>query len=64
MTDKYTDRVIKHSLMWVNGKPKHNYIDNECVCDFSCCYPDLFTDDVEERQKQHLELIEKLREKI
>lgn len=21
------DRVIQHSLMWVNGKPKHNKID-------------------------------------
>ena len=57
----YTDRVIKYSLMWVNGRPKHNYIDNECVVDFSCCYPELFTNDLTVRQEHHAQLVERLR---
>lgn len=57
----YHDRVIQHSLMWVNGRPKHNHIDNECVADFSCCYPGLFTKDLEKRQRAHARLLEKLR---
>jgi hypothetical protein len=27
--------------MWVQGKPHHNYMDNCCCPDFSCCIPDL-----------------------
>lgn len=57
----YQDRVIQHSLMWVNGKPKHNHIDEECVQDFSCCMPDLFTDNLQVRQQLHAKLIERLR---
>lgn len=59
----YQDRVIQHSLKWVNGKPEHNIIDDECVADFSCCYPELFTKDPEKRMKSHQKLIERLREK-
>lgn len=62
MKDGYQDRVIQHSLMWLNGKPKHNYIDDECVADFSCCCPELFTENFEKRQKRHADLIKKLRE--
>lgn len=57
----YTNRVIQHSLMWVNGRPKHNYIDDECVVDFSCCNPDLFTEDLKVRQRLHEKLVERLR---
>lgn len=57
----YTNRVIQHSLMWVNGRPKHNYIDDECVVDFSCCNPDLFTKDLKIRQRLHEKLVERLR---
>lgn len=59
----YTDRVIKYSLMWVNGRPKHNYTDNECVVDFSCCHPDLFTNDLTVRQRIHKQLVERLRKR-
>lgn len=57
----YEDRVIRHSLMWVNGLSKHNHIDDECVIDFSCCCPHCFTKDLEQRMKSHTLLIEKLR---
>ena len=59
----YHDRVIQHSLLWVNGHPKHNYIDDECVHDFSCCEPDLFTTDLDERRKSHQRLVERVRQK-
>lgn len=55
----YQDRVIQHSLMWVNGNPKHNYVDGECVADFSCCYPDLFTEDLDQRMKSHQKLLDR-----
>lgn len=57
----YQDRVIQYSPKWVNGKPEHNHIDGECVADFSCCYPDLFTDSLEQRQKSHADLVKKVR---
>ncbi len=57
----YTNRVIQHSLMWVNGQPKHNYVDEECVVDFSCCNPNLFIENLTVRQKLHERLIERLR---
>lgn len=63
MKDEYTDRVIKQSLMWLNGKSVHNHIDGECCIDFSCCEPDLFTKDRKEREIIHAKLIKRLREK-
>lgn len=59
----YTDRVVKHSLMWVNGNPQHNHIDGECVQDFSCCHPDLFTEDLETRMKGHAYLLRRVRDR-
>ncbi len=56
----YANRVINHSLKWVNGKPEHNHIDGECVADFSCCVPELFTDSIEKRMDSHKKLLEKL----
>ena len=57
----YLDRVIQHSLLWVNGISKHNHIDDECLIDFSCCHPDLFEQDFSKRQETHQILIDKLR---
>ncbi len=61
MCDGYQDRVIQHSLKWLNGTPEHNHVDNECVADFSCCHPELFTRALADRMKSHQLLIEKLR---
>ena len=63
MSDEYEDRTIRFSLLWLNGKPRHNHIDQECCIDFSCCHPDLFTTDRKEREKIHANLIKRLREK-
>ena len=57
----YQNRVIEHSLGWVMGKPVHNETDNECVRDFSCCHPDLFTEDENVRIKKHKDLCFRLR---
>lgn len=36
-------------LAWAQGRSYHEQIDDECVPDFSCCVPDLFTTDDAER---------------
>lgn len=60
---EYHDRVIQYSLKWVNGNPQHNKIDNECVADFSCCHPAMYTRSLERRQTSHRELVKRLRKK-
>lgn len=52
--ETYQDRVISQSILWLNSKPIHNYIDGECCIDFSCCNPDLFTKSFNERRKIHI----------
>jgi hypothetical protein len=32
---------LKQLRNWVNGKSEHDYINNQCVPDFSCCSPEL-----------------------
>ena len=59
----YKTRTLQHSLAWVNGHPRHNTVDNECVADFSCCCPELFTQDLEARMRSHALLIERLTDK-
>ena len=56
----YKERTIYTSLLWVNGKPTHNHIDDECCADFSCCVPNCFTEDKEKRMKSHQLLLERL----
>ena len=56
----YHDRVIQHSLRWVNGDPCHNTVDDECVADFSCCVPEIFTQSLEKRMRSHQLLLDKL----
>lgn len=53
----YTDRAVKQSQEWAFGRPYHNQIDDECVPDFSCCIPDLFTKDKEMREARHYRLL-------
>jgi hypothetical protein len=52
MKPGYQDRVVRQMMLWVNGKPTHNHIDNECCADFSCCVPRCFTDDLHKRIKR------------
>lgn len=55
---QYHSRTIEHSLGWLKGDPTHNNVDGECVSDFSCCFPALFTKDFYMRQISHVRLIE------
>jgi hypothetical protein len=41
----YQSRVIRQTLLWVNGRSEHNVQDNECCPDFSCCFPEMFEQD-------------------
>ena len=45
----YQERLRVQTLRWAMGKPVHNPVDNECCPDFSCCVPDLFIEDSQER---------------
>jgi hypothetical protein len=38
----YEDRLRVQTLQWAEGNPHHNYVDDECCPDFSCCQPDRF----------------------
>lgn len=41
----YRTRVIAQCEAWVRGDSKHNFIDDECCPDFSCCVPACFEPD-------------------
>ena len=56
----YRDRAIGQLMMWVNGQPKHNTVDNECCPDFSCCYPDLLKGDQVTRGERMRQIIERM----
>ena len=45
------NRVVRQTILWVNGKSQHNETDDECCPDFSCCMPDLFEKDQAKRQQ-------------
>ena len=51
--DTYRARLISQSKLWLDGHPIHNSVDSECCIDFSCCEPDLFTKDCNERLRLH-----------
>ena len=53
----YQDRVISQSQLWLDGNPKHNYVDGECCIDFSCCNPELFTEDFNRRRTIHINIL-------
>ena len=56
----YDDRRHKQRRANDRGYLEHNHIDDECVADFSCCYPDLFTESLERRMKSHRLLLERI----
>jgi hypothetical protein len=33
----YKQRCYDQLIKWVNGKPTHNVVEDECCPDFSCC---------------------------
>lgn len=35
--DGYIQRKYTQLIDWMDGKSKHNYIDDECCSDFTCC---------------------------
>lgn len=39
--NNYRERCRYQTEEWVKGNAVHNYIDNECCPDFSCCKPEL-----------------------
>ncbi len=53
----YLHRVRKQTLAWINGRPYHDPVTDECCPDFSCCAPSLFTRDTEKRQRDGLEML-------
>ena len=53
----YLRRVRAQTLAWINGRPYHDPVTNECAPDFSCCEPDLFTQDDERRQREGMKML-------
>lgn len=53
----YLRRVRAQTLAWINGRPYHDPVTDECCPDFSCCEPALFTKDAEQRQREGLEML-------
>ena len=47
---RYQQRLINQVLLWVEGRPTHNMVDDECCPDFSCCEPEMFISARGERQ--------------
>jgi len=45
----YQERARLQALEWAGGNPRHNMVDDECCPDFSCCVPEMFTEDGTER---------------
>lgn len=57
----YQRRVLEQTERWVEGDARHNVVDDECGPDFSCCRPELFTLDPEERRRTLWRLRKRLR---
>jgi len=53
----YLRRVRAQTLAWINGRPYHDSVTNECCPDFSCCNPDLMTYDAAQRQREGMEML-------
>lgn len=49
----YHARCMAQSLQWIEGCARHNYADDECTPDFSCCVPSLFETDRAKRIESH-----------
>ena len=54
---EYLRRVRAQTLAWINGRPYHDPMTNECCPDFSCCVPELFTYVEQQRQREGLEIL-------
>lgn len=50
---RYRERARNQSLIWAQGRPYHEPVNDECCPDFSCCFPNLFTQDAEKRWQAH-----------
>lgn len=48
----YQHSALQQNEMWLNGISLHNYFNDECCPDFSCCYPKCFTSDFDKRLKR------------
>ncbi len=53
----YLRRVRAQTIAWINGRPYHDPVTDECCPDFSCCVPSLFTRDAEKRQREGLDML-------
>ena len=51
----YDARSKSQMLAWALGSPYHDHVIGECCPDFSCCYPDMFTKDNNERWRRYRE---------
>lgn len=56
----YVDACIEQTLLWMNGVSEHR--NNECVTDFSCCYPDLLSSE-ERRMRDGAKKLDELHER-
>lgn len=56
----YIDKRIEQSMKWLNCISEHDYVYNECCCDFSCCNPELFEQDSDKRLAIHIKFVDKL----
>ena len=59
----YIDKKIEQSMRWANGTPTHDTTYGECCADFSCCYPELFEQDVGKRLAHHTKFLDEMFER-
>lgn len=52
---RYRQRAKTQMFSWAQGNSYHELINNECCPDFSCCFPNLFTSDVNKRWQLYRE---------
>lgn len=47
--EKYKESCDTQLQSWLDGKPEHNTLFNECCPDFSCCHPSLMWSDAQRK---------------
>lgn len=55
----YQSRVIRQTMLWVNGISEHNRVEDECCPDFSCCHPECFDTDQARRVDYFTKLVKR-----
>lgn len=50
---RYRERARVQCLVWAQGRPYHEPVNDECCPDFSCCRPSLFMKDEAERWQHY-----------